>query len=135
MDVTEFKDWQFGRFYWDDGYYKAEVVWTLEITIELWLRILSNDAADLNMIIERARNIFNSLRDRKDEFPSLAARDLLDAWNELIDDTEHQVDAQHIIDIMELNLIQILPNGESMLTYVTYGIRWPTLSRQFFDLV
>lgn len=127
MNMTEIQDWQFGRLCWDEEskLYQAEVEWMPGLMIELWV---ATNGVELNTILERTRSIFNSLRDRKAEVASFAARELLDVWNDLIKDQEESydydewpMDAQSFIDRMVLCFVQIELDGESTLEYMSGG--------------
>lgn len=72
--------------------------------------------------------IFNNLRDREDEFKSLAARDLLDAFNENMcsadDDDDSRPDecpfnTESFINLLGLWWVYIDTDGESELQYIT----------------
>lgn len=119
MNVAEIQDWQFGRLTLEErwtGGYDGQVEWTPGLTIDLFIY---THGAELNTIIERARTIFNTLRDRMAEFQSLAARDLLEAHNEILKDVydDKPIDAQSFIDQMHLERVEIDPNGESVIMY------------------
>ena len=125
MNAIDIRDWQFGLMLWNERLklYEAKVGWTPGIIIDLWIY---THGAELNTIIERSRNIFNSLRKRKDEYPPLAAQKLLDPYNDVFDDLndkpeEWPFDAQYLINHMTLISVAIDLNGESELDYNSDG--------------
>jgi hypothetical protein len=126
MNMNEIKDWQFGSLRREDNsdLFKADVEWTPGLTIELWIH---TDSTEFNTWIEPSRRIFDSLWDQKERFPGFVASKLLDTFNELFEDSDkkpvdpYPIDAQSFIDHIALNGIEIYTNGESILTYLTFG--------------
>lgn len=118
MDGTEIRDsdnWE-SHFIWDEEHelYKGIVEWSEGVTVEIWIH--SNGARD-NTAIKHALSIFNSLKDREDHFKCLAAQDLIDSY------IEHffmkPINKQGFIDSLDICLVRIWPDGESIIEYIT----------------
>ena len=127
MGATEIQDWQFGQLHWEDGWgWCAEnVEWMSGQTIDLCIQ---TELTESNTIPERARTIFNTLRDREKEFKSLAARDLLNSFNENICSADVDEDSrpegwpfntESFINLLGLWWVSIDTDGESELQYIT----------------
>jgi hypothetical protein len=132
--AAEIEDWQFGQLRRERGLidvprlrrwesYNGEVEWKpgLKIKLEIY-----TNGTEPTTVIERARNIFNTLRDREAEFLRLAAEEALETFNDILNDKEAEpVDIRTFIDGVTLLNLYIDPEGESMLTYST--LDYPSL--------
>jgi len=133
MHITDIQDWQFGQLTWEEGgwgywgWCTQNVEWIAGLTVGLCIHTVLNES---NAIPERARTIFNNLRDREDEFKSLATRDLLDVFNETMcsaDDDDDSIydecpfNTESFINLLGLCWVYIDTDGESELQYMTYG--------------
>lgn len=127
MDVTDIQDRQFGLLRWKDhwGWCADNVEWSPGLKIDL---CINAELTESNTISDHVKNIFNTLRDRENEYKSLAARDLLDVFNSLmVDDEDNRpdgwpFDATYLINLMTLKWVYIVldAGADSELQYWTY---------------
>jgi hypothetical protein len=82
MGATEIQDWQFYQLHWEDGWGQRM---STGQTIDLCLQ---TELTESNAIPERTRTFFKALRDRENEFVSVAAQDMLDGFNEIGKDSD-----------------------------------------------
>jgi hypothetical protein len=127
MDPTEIQDRQFGRLRSEDGWlwFSKEVEWKPEQMIQLSIHTQLTEG---KTIPEHARNVFNALRERENEYMGLAAQNVLDGLNETMVDCEEgrgiktwPIDAHEFANHVSLWFVEIDPDEDSELQYVTGG--------------
>ena len=112
--AAEIEDRQFGQLRRERGLidvprlrrwesYNGEVEWKPGSKIKL--EIYTNGAEPITLI-HRARNIFNTLRDRAAEFLRLAAEEVLETFNDILNDKEAEpVDIRTFIDGVSVDAV------------------------------
>ncbi|CAG1020170.1 hypothetical protein DOJK_00150 [Patescibacteria group bacterium] len=123
MKKTEIKDSQFGQLNYEDGWgWCAKNVEGLSNITDLCIQM---ELTENNGISEQARKIFNTLCEREHEFKVLAARELLDSVNNIINDIDEEneelevLDIEDFVNLLSLCWVYIDENGDSELQYIT----------------